>query len=476
MRALPHVDPGTPDLRTPGRFLLWVARRQAVTTAGGVVFGVAWMGAQALVPFALGRAIDRGVARQDLAGIRTWALVLLGLGTFQALVGVMRHRFAVTAFLVGSSRLQQILGRHVAHLGADVTVHASAGDIAAASGSDVRNVARALDVIPRFVGAIVSFTAVAIILLLASPVLGAVVLVGVPLLAATIGPLVRPLENRERTQRERLGAASSLAADTVSGLRVLRGFGGEGAFLTRFREASQSVRRAGVETARYQAALEALEVALPGLFVVGVTWLGARFVIAGRISPGELVAFYAYTAFLVVPLKTFTEAARKYAAATVSAGRLCRLLNQQRRIADPVQPAVLPPPGAALADAHSGLVVEPGRFTAIAATSPESATALVDRLGRYVEDGVTLGGVALRDLRVDDVRARVVVSDAAPVLLSGTVRDNLDVPSLGGSLTEQEVLDAASAWDVVDSVDGGLDGELPERGRSLSGGQRQRLA
>ena len=477
MRSLPLADPGVPDLRSGRRFLLWVAREQAGTLAIATVFGVTWMGAQAVLPFALGRALDEGIAGEDRGKLWLWAGVLLAIGLVQAAAGLMRHRYAVANFLIAGARIQQLIARQVVHLGAELPAAVSIGDVATATGTDMQRICRLLDMFARFVGAIVAFLTVGVLLLVASPVLGAVVIVGVPVLVITIGPLVRPLERRERAQREMLGQASAMAADTVSGLRVLRGFGGEDAFVRRFRRASGEVREAAIKTAALQSVLDALQVLLPGAFVVAVTWLGARFALEGKITPGELVAFYAYSAFLVIPLKTFTEAARKWAAATVSASRVVALLRHGRSITEPTAPAPFPRSGSLLTDVASGLVVRPARFTAVACTDPVQGSALADRLGRYTDDGdVRLGDVPLQRLGLREVRRRVLVSDKDPVLISGPLREALDPPRLGRRLDLDTVLDAASADDAIDGLEGGLDGVLTERGRSLSGGQRQRLA
>ncbi|MEI2648417.1 MAG: ABC transporter transmembrane domain-containing protein [Dermatophilaceae bacterium] len=151
----------------------------------------------------------------------------------------------------------------------------------------------------RFSGAVVSYVVVAVLLLRASLELGLVVLLGVPLLVATLGLVVRPLQRRQTAQREESGRLIGLGADTVAGLRVLRGIGGEQEFLQRYAVQSRAVRDSGFRVAGFQATLDAAQVLLPGLFVIVVTWLGARFAIDGRITPGQLVAFYGYSAFLV---------------------------------------------------------------------------------------------------------------------------------------------------------------------------------
>ena len=107
-------------------------------------------------------------------------------------------------------------------------------------------------------------------------------LIGVPLLMLLIGPLLAPLQDRSAQQRQLMGDLSNTASDIVGGLRVLRGIGGEQVFHDRYRRESQATRRAGVEVARLQSVLDALQVFLPGVFVVVVVWLGARYAVAGR--------------------------------------------------------------------------------------------------------------------------------------------------------------------------------------------------
>src|SRR3954449_1076129 len=179
-----------------------------------------------------------------------------------------------------------------------------------------------MDVSARFVGAIVSFVIVAVILLQTSVTLGLVVLVGVPLLTLLVGPLLKPLQVRSTHQRELMGSLSNTASDIVSGLRVLRGIGGEQVFHDRYRRESQLTRRAGVQVARLQSVLDALQVFLPGVFVVVVVWLGARYAAEGRVTPDSPVPFYGSSASLMIPLRTATEYANELIRARVSAARV----------------------------------------------------------------------------------------------------------------------------------------------------------
>jgi ABC-type multidrug transport system fused ATPase/permease subunit len=476
MRELPLAHPGTPDLRSPTRFLVWVARGQLGSLALGVLYGVAWMGALAVVPALVGRAIDLGVEEGDRAGLLRWSGLILAAGLASAVAGILRHRMAVVNWLTAAYRVQQLLVRQAARLGGSLPRRVPTGEVAAVGSTDAERIGAAMDIVARLAGALVSFVVVALLMLRTSTTLGLLVVAGVPLLSAAVGPLLRPLHQRRARHRELVGDLTTVGADTVSGLRVLRGIGGEEAFSRRYAAASQQVREAGVAAARVQSLLDAAEVALPGVFVVAVTWLGARLAVTGRISVGELIAFYGYAAFLLLPVRTVTEAADKFTRALVGARRTVQVLALEPELASGSS-ASEPPPSVPLVDGDSGLVVAPGQLTAVVAGVPDQASAIADRLGRFADgdDDVWLGGVALRDLPLDVARRRVLVSEHDPRLFTGPLAAELD-PT--GSAPPDRVLAAvetASAADVLEALPDGLATEVAERGRLFSGGQRQRL-
>ncbi len=480
MRRLPYPHPGTPDLRSPLRLLGWVGRTQWVSLLVAIAFGVIWMVSQALLPAAMGRAIDSGIVAKDPQALLRWCLVLFALGVVSAVAGVVRHRYAVGNWLRATFRAVQLVGWHSADVGEALPRRKPTGDVVAVVSSDAMRLGSLYDILARFVGAVVSFVVVAVILLNASRPLGLLVLIGVPVLVSSLTLIVRPLQRRQAEQREESGRLIGLGADTVAGLRVLRGIGGEQTYLARYAGQSQQVRRVGYRVSGVQAALDSSQVLLPGLFVLVVTWLGARFALEGQISVGQLVAFYGYSAFLVMPLRTATEFIDRFTRAHIGAGKLIQILEVEpdHRDEPSAASAVEPPADAVLVDERSGVTIEPGRFTAVVSARPEDTAALADRLGRFGTDvaGVTLGGVPVLDLPLATVRRRVVVSENDPRLFTGTLRDELDP---WGRHDDEQILTAlsvASGEDVLEALADGLDSDVEERGRSFSGGQRQRLA
>ena len=483
LSRLPFTDPGTPDLRSTAAFLRWMARAQWRILAAGVTWGVIWMTAMAAVPAGIGAGVQ-AASEGDEAGVLRAVGVIAVLTSVQAAAGVLRHRMAVTNWITASSRTQQLVTRHAAHLGHELRRTVATGEVVAVTSSDVEKIGGAFDVLARFAGAVVAFVVVVAVLMSSSVLIGVVVLVGIPLLALAVGPLVKPLERAESAQRHRLGRATELASDTVAGLRVLRGIGGEDLFLRRFRAASQDVRAAAVEVAKVRSLLDAEQVALPGLFVVVVTWIGARLTLSGTLEVGQLVAFYGYSAFLLVPLRTFVEAAQRWTRAFVGAARVVRVLRLERSdLATSSGTSALSTDGV-LHDPVSGLTVEPGTFTAVVCAEQVTADEIALRLAGLDAGGadVTLGGVRLGDVPRATVRATILTQDKDPVLMSGTLEELLDVPR-SGRVTVADAIEAASAYDVLDAlvdtspdVSDPMNARITERGRSLSGGQRQRLA
>ncbi|AQT75723.1 ABC transporter transmembrane domain-containing protein [Streptomyces sp. fd1-xmd] len=471
--AVPEAEAGG-----PWAYLWWLARIRPWPLVLAAVLGALWMVPLALIPLVLGRAIDEAGQDTGQAGIYLWSLLALGLGVLQALAGAGLIQAAVGAEAHALSVTHRVLMRQVVRLGATLRGKARSGDVAASATADVESIGNAFEVVGRTIGAVVAAVVVAVALTLTSPVLGLAVLIGVPAAVLGIGPLLRPLQERDEAQREQMGIATSQAGDIVAGLRILRGIGGEAGFAERFRRTSQQVRRAGESAGRMEAWLQAAGVFLPGLVTVGIVWLGARLALNGTITAGELVAFYGASAFLTLPVSTATEAAETLSLAKVAAGRICNLLRLAPDTVRPAHPTALPAGALALADSDTGITAAAGRLTVVTVPADRMGE-LADRLTRPGAGGgpsaVRLGGVPLDRVDPGELSTRLLRSGPADILFSGTVREELTA----GSARSREALDralfAADAADVVDGLPGGLDAWLDEGGRALSGGQRQRL-
>jgi len=484
IQDLPYPDPGVPDARSGPRFLWWLFRNQLGGQLKSLAWGLLHFLSVSALPFCVGLAIqavvDRSGRRLVLAG-GLLALACVG----QAVGDTWLHRSAVTNWITAAARVQQLLAHKASQLGSALTRRVAAGEVVAVSTGDVEKIGWFVEAWSRFTAAAVTIVLVCVGLVLYEPTLGLVVAVGLPVMALAVLPLLPRATRRADFQREKAGRATELASDTVAGLRVLRGIGGEELFLDRYRSASQEVRHAAVRSARMWSLISAIQVLLPGLLLIAVVWYGVGLARDGRIEVGELVAVYSSVMVLTYPLRHFEEIAMAYSFSRPSAKRAARVLSLERATdAEGSRESDAVPTGD-LYDPATGLLAPAGRFTAVVCGDPDTAGRLAERLGGHPAEestSVLLGGVPLDELPLDSARTAVLVQDKDPVLLSGSLRDLLDVPA-SGDVGAEEALAAAQCSDVLAAlVQGSFDAEDPmdaritERGRSLSGGQRQRLA
>ncbi|WP_328899038.1 ABC transporter ATP-binding protein/permease [Streptomyces sp. NBC_00441] len=490
IRDLPYSDPGDPDVRSGPRLLLWLGRNQIRGQLKSLFWGLVHQCSVAGYPLTVGLAVqavvDRSGGRLALAG----ALTAL-LGVLTAVGDAMIHRAAVTNWITAAARIQQLLSRKTAELGSLLTRRVAAGEVVAVSTGDVEKIGWFVEALSRFLAAATILVVISVGLVLYLPSLGVLVAIAMPFLALSVLPLLPRATRRADVQREKGGRATELASDTVAGLRVLRGIGGEDLFLDRYRRASQEVREAAVHSARMWSLISAVQVLLPGLLLLALVVHGASLVRDGRIEVGQLVMVYSTVTLALFPLRSFEEIAMAYSFSRPSAQRAVRVLSLSRN----TRPATVDTvPSGDLYDPVTGLLAPQGRFTAVVCGDPDEAGRLAERLGGHAQPeapdtdapeppSVLLGGVPLDELEPGAARTAVLVQDKDPVLLSGTLRELLDVPS-SGKVEAAAALSAAQCDDVLAALAQAsperdcepLDTRITERGRSLSGGQRQRLA
>ncbi|MFI2754268.1 ABC transporter transmembrane domain-containing protein [Cellulomonas sp. P22] len=483
MRQLPVPDPGTPPLTSPAGLLWWIARRQAGLLSLAIAVGIAGNVAAAVMPAVLGSIIDGGL--EDGLGTELWrgCAALAAIGLVQVGANVWGHRLDVESWLRSAYRASQLVGHHVTRTGDAVSAELPTGEVVSTVASDSHRLGEVYMMASRVVGGAVAYGVVAVVLMRTSTTLGMLVLLGLPAVVAVLAFLVKPLQRRQAAQREAQGRLTTLGADTVSGLRILRGIGGEDVFAGRYRAQSQVVRKAGVEVAQTQSLLDALQTLLPGLFLAVVVWVGAHEALAGDITPGQLVACYGVAVYLTQPLWTATEAMRVVTRTLVGARKIIAVLQvpevgaQDGAAADAGAAGAAPDAGDELVDETSGLVVRPGQLLALVSADPDESARIALRIGRFGVPGpVRWGATSLDALPLDVVRARIVVAESTPTLFTGLLAEELDVRGQAQEADLVAAMRTADAADVLDSVPGGLAGEIEEKGRSLSGGQRQRVA
>lgn len=478
------MNPGTPDCRSAGRYLWWLVTQQRGRVLAGACLGTAWMVCLTLPPYFLSRAIDDGLAKGRWPVLAGWTAAVFGIGLLNAWLAIMRHRTMTRVRMDAAFRSVQVVALQATRLGAALPRKVTTGEVVTIGFGDAAMMSSTLTVTGPGVGAVLAYVVVAGLLLTVSPLLAAVVLLGVPLLVVLLGPLLGRLRGAETAYRVRQGELAARFADIASGLRVLNGIGGKDVYAARYRHGSQQLREQGYRVGAVTSWIHALGVGLPTLFLGAVTWLAARMAVQGEITVGELVAVYGYAAVLVVPVAFFVEGGYDIGRGLVAARRVVHFLTLKPDtpggdLAPPVSPA-------SLRDPASGVEIVPGRLTALVSARPSEPVAVLDRLGGFAPSEATWGGVRLRDIDPARLRERILVADNEADLFAGTLRSvvagRLDTPDETAadrthSLDEDlaRAIHAAMADDIVQALPDGLDSIIAAQGRNLSGGQRQRL-
>ncbi|MFI8424085.1 ABC transporter ATP-binding protein [Streptomyces sp. NPDC085479] len=469
---------------TGGLVLRGAIRGQRRRVVSASALGMTHQACEALVPVVIGAAIDSAFATGSTQALLRW-LLLLGV-LFLVLSTCYRT----------SARIAEGAGEHAAHLlrlelgsrvldprgGADA--NRLPGALTSVATNDARRVGSVATVLPYGCAAIAALMVSAVALLRISVPLGLLVLLGIPPLLWLGHRISRPLEQRSETEQESAAHASGVAADLVSGLRVLKGMGAESAAVDRYRTTSQDSLAAALRAARSRAGHEGALLALTGVFIAVIGIVGAYLAMDGSISVGDLVAAVGLAQFLIAPFQLLAYANAEFAQARASARRIADVLASPTAV-----PGGTQAPGQAaghvrLRNVHLGdlhgidLDLPAGSLTGIVTRDPAAAHDLLLALARETdptEGRVELDGTPLTDLDPDLLRRAVLVSPHDADLFESSLLDNVRAGAAGPGSVEA-ALAASTADEVTRLLPDGGDTVLAERGRSLSGGQRQRVA
>jgi ATP-binding cassette subfamily B protein len=477
-----------------------VLRPQWSTILVGVLVGLAWTAAKVAVPLFVKGAIDNGIEADDSSALLHWAIAIGVLGLFQGMFTGLRRWWAFKVARWSETTLRERLFAHLQRLHFAYHDQAQTGNLMSRANTDLNQVQAFLVMIPLTMSNAVTVLAVTVILLTIDPVLTLLALGSLPLLnvfAKRFGVRLHPAVMGIQQESAEL---ASVVEESVSGVRVVKGFGAEGVQQHRFRSEADDVYDESMKATRVRAVfLPALEL-LPNIGLILVLAYGGHQVLDGHLSLGSLVAFNVYVVMLIWPLRMLGMILAQAQRAVASSQRVHEVLVAQVEVVDPAHPVSLPPSGDDAAGAlHfddvtfgypagperpvlDGLVLDVAAGESVALVGPTgcgktTVARLIPRFYDVLQGRVLIDGVDVRDVSLHELRRSVGIVFEDTFLFNDSVAANIAFADPNAPHEQIErAARLAGAHDFIVRLPHGYDTEIGERGFSLSGGQRQRIA
>jgi subfamily B ATP-binding cassette protein MsbA len=476
------------------RFLNYLRPYRSLLIVAGIT--VVFVSALRLViPWAGKFLADQVLGRQDLVLLNWFIVAMLGLVVIQTLVNVVQNYLLTYVGESVVADMRETLYAKIQSLDLPFFSDRSVGEITSRLTNDVMAVQQVVTVqITTVLKDLLVFVGGLSLIFYLNAQLALVMLCVIPpvvLVARIFGKRLRGLST---AVQDRLAESTSLLEETTSGVRIVKIFVREPYEQGRYRDSIRQTLLAALRRAKYRAGFVPL-ITLSGFVgILVVVWYGARLVIGGSMTQGDLLAFLIYTVMIAMSIGTFAAVYGQIQEALGSLRRLFELLDTPRTvIEDPAAKSLPRPAGQVIFEnltfgydperpVLSGIDLEvpAGEVLALVGPSGGGKSTLMNLIPRFhdpQQGRITVDGHDVRDLKLDSLREHIGIVPQETVLFSRSVRENILYGRLDAS--EEDIIAAAKAancHEFITALPQGYDTLVGERGTKLSGGQRQRIA
>ncbi|MEL6818031.1 MAG: ABC transporter transmembrane domain-containing protein [Pseudomonadota bacterium] len=485
------------NLRPLSRLIPYLTRYK-LYIAAAVFFLVTAAVTTLALPTAVRRMIDHGFGANDAGLINQYFSFLIILALVLAAASALRYFFVIAIGELIVADIRRDVFAHVMRLSPGFYDTAQSGEIVSRLTADTTQIkstfgATASLALRNFILGIGAL----VMMIITSPSLSAIVVAAIPLIILPIIYFGRRVRARSRIAQDTLAEASAFSTEAVGAVRTYQEFTNEGLAANRYADAVTKAFNAARGSIAARAALTAFGIFMVFSSIVAVLWIGARSVLDGTMSGGTLSQFLLYAVMAAGSLATLSEVWGEIQMAAGAAERLSELLDEEPEIVDggkKHQPAFGQNPVIGFEQAgfayptrleqpalrDFSLSVKNGESLALVGASGAGKSTIISLLLRQYDPQtgrIMLGGTDLRDFDVQDLRQYMAIVPQDPVILSGTVFDNIAFAKKDASVGEVEAAArAAQAHQFITDLPAQYDTQVGERGITLSGGQRQRIA
>jgi len=452
--------------------------------------------ANLITPQLLLRLIDQGIVQMNTAII--WQVagglvaIALGRGLFTFLQGYLSEYASQGV----AYEVRNVLFTRLQNLSFSYHDRAQTGKLMTRMTSDVELVRTFTGMgLLQLLGAVIMFVGTLVILLSMNWLLTIIFLALIPLVGILFFFFIRTMMPLSKVVQQALGELNTVLQENLAGIRIVKAFAREEYETRRFAEKNTTLYEQGLKLVKTFSTFFPLVFFIANLGVLAVVIVGGNQVIGGQLTPGELVAFVSYQAYLLMPVVMLGFVASMLSRAEASAERIFEVIDADSEIKDPIDAVPLPPvKGAVRFDEVSfryvgadGDVIQnisfeahPGQTVAILGVTGSGKSSIINLIPRFYDvthGNVTIDGYDVRAVALDSLRSQIGIVLQETTLFSGTIRENIAYGRPDATL--EEVVQAAQAAQIHDEIlllPDGYETPVGERGVGLSGGQKQRIA
>lgn len=451
-----------------------------------------------IIPQAIRQIIDQGFTSVSIDTINLYFLGLLGIAFILALATFARYYLVTWLGERVVTDIRSEVFAKVLTLSPIFFEKNRSGDILSRLNTDTT-------VIQSVVGStasvalrnVITMIGGLIMMLYTNWLLTAYVFMLLPFIVAPLIFLGRKVRNLSRISQDKIAEASATANETIGAVQTVQSYTQENFENSKYSGFIETAFGAAIDRTKMRAILTFLIILLVFGAVDLVLWLGARDVIAGNITSGELTAFVIYAILVAGAMGALSEVYGELQRAAGAASRCLEIISTESAIQPPEEPVTFPSPSRGELSFNDvrfaypsrptenildgfNLAVKGGETVAIVGPSGAGKTTVFQLLQRFYDPqagNITIDGVALTDADPVDVRKHLGVVSQESMIFATSIADNI---RYGNQDARDEMIAAAAkaarADEFIDRLPEGMDTYLGERGTRLSGGQRQRIA
>ena len=467
-------------------------KKTAISAPIFIVFEVIF---EMIIPLLMAAIIDNGLETGNMKYVITMGLVMLLVSFASLFCGAMAAKQAAIASTGFAKNVREGMYNHIQEFSFSNIDHFSTAGLVTRLTTDVTNVQNAFQMMMRMLmrAPVMLVTAMTMTFIINAR-LSCVYLVALVFLGIVITFLMGRVGKYFREMFDKYDALNADIQENLTGIRVVKAYVREEHEKQKFGKASEAVYRCAVRAQKLMVSMMPTMQFTVYACIIAVSWLGAKTIVAGNMTTGQLMSLFTYTMNIMMSLMFIAMVAVMLTMAKSSAERICEVLNEKSSLTNKEQAVTEVPDGSITFDNVSfsyrndegnlnldqiNLEIKSGETVGILGGTGSAKSTLVQLIPRLYDvtgGSVRVGGIDVRDYDLDSLRNQVSMVLQKNVLFSGTIKENLRWGDKDASDEELiRVCKLACADEFIQRFPEQYDTWIEQGGSNVSGGQKQRL-